>query len=326
ADVNNDGWPDFFLASSVGNVLFINDGRGKFREVPDSRQVFAWKDSGGDNMVCGVSFADVNRDGLLDAVLGQHFKSPWREPVPIRLYLHRGIKDGNPVYEDITAFAGLKGLPIKGPHVEFQDFDNDGWPDIYVSIVKFAGDRTFPLIYKHLGIVDGLPRFREDAMAVNDFPTAEDSAIKRSGDFFQKVNREHKIMYTAPGPSGDFDNDGRLDLFLPSWWTESRSLLLHNETVGGNWLQVQLQCKQGNRMGIGAKLKIYPAGKLGDASALLGCRDVATGYGYASAQPASVHFGLGKVTSVDIEINLPHGKGTATQTGVKANQKLTLKL
>lgn len=324
ADVNNDGWPDFFLACSTGNVLFMNDGHGKFREAPGSRKVFGWEGSGGDNMVCGVSFADVNRDGLLDVVLGQHFKTPWREPVPIRLYLHRGNQDGIPAYEDITAAAGLQGLPIKGPHVEIQDFDNDGWPDIYVSIVKFAGGKPYPLIYKHQGIIDGLPRFREDAMQVNDFPTAEDLAIKRSGDFFKKVVRDKKILYTAPGPSGDFDNDGRLDLFLPSWWTDAPSLLLHNETAGGNWLQVQLQCKRGNRMGIGAKLHIYPAGKAGDPAALLGCRDMAAGFGYASAQPAVAHFGLGKLESVDLEVILPHGQGKVVRKDVPANQKLLL--
>jgi hypothetical protein len=324
-DLNNDGWPDFFLASSGGgNVLFLNDGSGRFREAPGSREFFAWKGSGGDNMICGVSLADLNRDGLLDIVIGQHFETPWKQPVPTRLYLHRGLKDGNPIFEDVTAASGMTPLPLKGPHVEIQDFDNDGWPDIYVSLVKFAGEKLCPLIFKHLGIRDGIPRFREDVLALNDFPTAEDLAIKRTGDFFDKVVRDKKIIYMAPGPSGDFDNDGRLDLFLASWWPESRSLLLHNETPGGNWLQVQLQCEHGNRMGIGAKLKIYPAGKLGDASALLGCRDMAAGYGYASAQPAIAHFGLGDLKSVDLEVILPHGKGTVTRKDVKANQKLTL--
>ncbi|MBL8792459.1 MAG: VCBS repeat-containing protein, partial [Planctomycetia bacterium] len=82
ADVNDDGWPDIFLASSGGgNVLFINDGKGKFREVPDSRKLFAFEGVGGDNMVCGVCFGDVNRDGRLDIVLGQHFSTPWVKPV-----------------------------------------------------------------------------------------------------------------------------------------------------------------------------------------------------------------------------------------------------
>jgi hypothetical protein len=328
-DVNNDGWPDFFLASSAGgNVLFLNDRKGKFIEAPGTRKLFSWEGAGGaggDNMVCGVCIADVNRDGLLDIVLGQHYSTPWKVPVPNRLYLNRGVKDGVPTFEDVTEKVGMVPLAMKAPHVEVQDFDNDGWPDIYQSLVKFKDGQPYPVIFKHLGVKDGLPRFREDAWAVNDFPTPEDKAIKRVGDVFDKIIKEKKVIYMAPGPSGDFDNDGRIDLFLPNWWVEGRSLLLRNETRGGNWLRVQVQAGKGvNRMGIGSRIKVYPAGKVGDAAALLGCREIATGYGYASGQPAYAHFGLGAAQTVDVEVSLPHGKGTLTRKGVKANQLLTV--
>jgi len=326
ADVNNDGWPDLFLAATSGNRLFLNDGHGKFREAPGSRETFAWKGAGGDNMVCGVCFGDVNRDGLLDVVIGQHFEKPWLTPVANRLYLNRGIRDGSPAFEDVTEAAGLKPLPLKAPHVEIQDFDNDGWPDISASLVKFKDGRPHPLIFKHLGLQNGLPRFREDVLALNDFPNDEDRAIKRPGDLFAKVIKDGRIIYTAPGPSGDYDNDGRLDFFLPSWWPEARSLLLHNETPGGHWLEVQVEGTSGvNRMGIGARVKVYPAGKLGDSSALLGCREISVGFGYASGQPALAHFGLGNEALADVEVILPHGKGTLSQKGVKADQRLTIK-
>jgi hypothetical protein len=244
--------------------------------------------------------------------------------VAVRLYLNRGVRDGVPAFEDVTDRAGLGPVPMKAPHVELQDLDNDGWPDLYASVVKFAGGRPYPLVYKHLGLAaGGLPRFREDALGVNDFPTEEDKAIRRSGPAFEKMLRDGKIIYTAPGPSGDFDNDGRLDLFLPSWWTEARSLLLRNETPGGHWLDVRVLGGGGvNRMGVGAVVRVYPAGRLGDAAALLGAREIATGYGYASAQPAVAHFGLGDQQSVDVEVTLPHGKGTLTRKGVRANQRL----
>ncbi|HZN36263.1 MAG TPA: CRTAC1 family protein [Pirellulaceae bacterium] len=324
ADLTGDGWPDFFLASSGGgNVMFINDGRGKFREAP--REVFAWPTAKGDNMVCGVTFCDVNRDALPDMVLGQHFSNPWQQPVANRLYLHQGVKDGLPVFADVTEKVGLVPLPLKAPHVELQDLDNDGWPDLYSSQVKFAGGQPYPLIFKNLGVKGGLPQFREEMLAVNDFPTAEDRAIGRSGTLFDKVLKEKKIIYTAPGPTADFDNDGRLDMFLANWWIEAPSLLLKNETPGGNWLDLQVVGPPGvNRMGIGTRLLIYPAGKLGDAASLLGCREIAAGYGYASGQPAIAHFGLGELASVDIEAILPHGKGKLTRKDVKANQRLTI--
>jgi hypothetical protein len=328
ADVNNDGWPDLFLSSHKGgNVLLLNDGHGKFRECSDSRKVFAWDiPGGGDNMVGGVCFGDVNRDGLLDIVIGQHFEAPWKSPVPVRLYLNRGIKQGVPTFEDVTEAVGLTALPMKAPHVEIQDLDNDGWPDIYVSVVKFADGKPHPVIFKNLGVKDGLPQFRADALAVNDFPTADDKAVKRSGDLFQKILKEKTIFYSAPGPTGDFDNDGRLDLFLASWWPEARSLLLRNETPSGHWLDVTVTGGNGvNRMGIGSRVKVYAAGKVGEPSALLGCRDIATGYGYASAQPAIAHFGLGKIETVDVEVALPHGKGQIVEKGVKADRRITVK-
>jgi len=325
-DVNNDGWPDLFFTEGDGNHrLYLNDGKGKFSEAPGSREVFQWKGLGKEDTPAGVCIADVNRDGLPDIVIGHHFKSPWTTPAGIRLYLNRGVKDGVPTFEDVTAAAGLTALPMKPPHVEIQDFDNDGWPDIYVSVVVFKDGKPCPVIYKNLGVRDGIPRFREDALAQIDFPTAEDKAVKRSGPFFDKLLKEKKIIYMAAGPSADFDRDGKLDLFLANWWIVARSLLLRNESPGGNWLDVRVEGKDGvNRMGIGSRVNLYVPGKLGDAASLLGSREIAIGYGYCSGQEAIAHFGLGKQDAVDIEVVLPHGKGTLVRKNAKANQRLTM--
>ncbi|HEY1068577.1 MAG TPA: VCBS repeat-containing protein, partial [Pirellulales bacterium] len=159
ADVNQDGWPDVFLTHGGGeHRLLLNDGKGKFTEAPGARDVFRWTLAGDEDAPAGVCFADLNRDGLPEIAIGHHFKSPWRTPAPVRLYLHKGVKDGVPAYEEITEAAGLKPLAMKAPHVEFQDFDNDGWPDLYVSIVKFADGRPHPLIYKNLGVRGGIPK------------------------------------------------------------------------------------------------------------------------------------------------------------------------
>jgi hypothetical protein len=326
ADVNNDGWPDIFLTSGDGNHrLLLNDGKGKFTEAPGSREVFRWKCPGPEDTPAGVCIADVNRDGLPDIVIGQHFKQPWAKPVPIRLYLNRGIKEGVPTFEDITEAAGLAPLAMKAPHVEVQDFDNDGWPDISVSVVKFSDGKPCPVIYRNLGVKDGIPRFREDAWGVNDFPRKEERNL-RAGELFKRLLKDQRIMYMAAGPACDFDRDGRLDLVLPHWWIEGRTLLLRNETPGGNWLDVQVEGSAGvNRMGVGSKVKVYASGKLGEAAGLLGCREISIGYGFCSGQEAVAHFGLGKQDQIDVEVTLPHGKGTLTREGVRANQRITIK-
>src|SRR5678815_2213201 len=121
------------------------------------------------------------------------------------------------------------------------------------------------------------------------------------------IRDRKKIIYMAAGPSCDFDRDGKLDLFLANWWIESRSLLLRNETPGGHWLDVRVEGRKGvNRMGIGARVKVYPAGQLADPKALLGAGEIRAGYGYCSGQEAVAHFGLGRVESMDVEVILPH--------------------
>lgn len=325
-DVTADGWPDVLLGGRYGgNRLFVNDGRGRFREVPPSHADFSWNYSDTpDDTACGVCFGDVNRDGLPDVVIGSHFDRPWYTGgVPARLYLHRGVEQGFPRYLEITEQAGLVPLPMKSPHVEVQDFDNDGWPDIYTSIVKFAGGRPYPVIFRNLGVSGGLPRFLERALAVNDFPNDAD---RQTGDvvaLFDRIRADGRIVYMAPGPSADYDRDGRLDLFLPNWWVDSRSLLLRNETPGGNWLQVEVHGGGGvNRQGVGALVRVYEPGRPGEPAALLGAREIAVGYGYASGQEAVAHFGLGGYQQCDVEVLLPHGRGRLLRQGVAANQRL----
>jgi len=328
ADVNGDTWPDVFIAGRHhGNRLFINDGKGRFREWSNNK-LFSWDESytTPDDTTCGVCLGDVNRDGRLDLVLGSHFSHPWAMGgVGLRLYLNQGNQQGEPVFADATDSSGLVPLPMKSPHVEVQDFDNDGWPDIYTSIVKFADGQPHPMIFKNVSRPDSDPQFKQRALAVNDFPTEEDLAIRGTGKFFEKMIADHKIVYTAPGPSCDYNRDGKLDLFLANWWVEDRSLLLRNETPSGNWLDVTVRgTGDVNRQGIGSAVRAYEAGRLGDADALLATGHIAVGYGYASGQEAAAHLGLGKTEKCDIEIILPHGQGRLERKGVAANQRIEM--
>ena len=327
ADVNGDGWPDFFLASTIGNYLMLNDGTGRFHEAVGARETFAWPTAKGDDMVCGVAISDVNGDALPDIVLGQHYSTPWLKPLANRLYLNRGVSNGVPGFEDVTESAGLTPLPLKGPHVEIQDFDNDGRSDIYTSIVKFAEGRPYPVIFRNTGNADrgNTPRFSEHALGVNDFPNDEDRAIKRSGTFFEKMVFDRKVVYFAPGPTCDFDRDGRLDLLLPNWWVELPSLLLKNETKGGHWLDVRVSGAKGvNAMGVGSRVDVYEAGQSENPDARIGSREIATGFGYASSQEAVAHFGLADHTLCDVVVTLPHGRGRLVRKSVQADQRITM--
>lgn len=292
ADLNGDGQADFFVGHS--NRLFLSQPDHTYREAAALRELFAHHPLNGEDWPCGVAFGDLNRDGRLDLVVTAHYQSARN-----RVFLNDGLENGVPVFRDVTKESGLgEPVPVKCPHVEIQDFDNDGWPDIYISAAWLEKGEITPLVFRNNGLRGGVPRF------VLPRPIQE------------------PMVYFPAGPTGDYDNDGRLDLFLVNWFAENHSRLLHNESPPRNWLQVRVSGRKMNRMGIGSQIRVFRSGQLGKPP-LLGFQELTVGFGYASGQPAVCHFGLGDESAVDLEATLSNG-ARITRTGVKANQVLNL--
>jgi hypothetical protein len=125
ADVNNDGRPDLYVCRfNAPNLLFINRGDGTFSEEAASRGL-ALNDASGMGAFC-----DYDRDGWLDVYVQTNVLDAERRPNGQRDRLYRNNRDGT--FSDVTDRAGVYG-ETQGHSATWCDFDEDGWPDLYVA-------------------------------------------------------------------------------------------------------------------------------------------------------------------------------------------------
>ncbi len=184
ADVNNDGRLDLYVCRyDAPNLLFINQGSGRFTEEAAARGV-AVKDSSGQ-----AYFADFNRDGWVDFFLQTNVLDSEASPEGQRdrLYLNRG--DGS--FHDATESAGLFGH-AQGHSATCWDYNEDGWPDVYVANDFKEADQ----LYRNNG--DGT------------FTNVLSWVV---------AHTPHSSM---GADLGDVNNDGRIDLLVADMATRSR--------------------------------------------------------------------------------------------------------
>ena len=125
-----------------------------------------------------------------------------------------------------------------------------------------------------------------------------------SGQGFREISAQAGVDNDLDGRGiamGDFNNDGRLDLFQTN--ADQPALFYQGATEGGgNWIQFQLTGVQSNRDAIGARIKLTAGG-------LTQIREIDGGNGYAGQSMRRAHFGLGAAKRVDeVEIHWPSGK------------------
>ena len=307
-DLNEDGRPDIFVAQS--NRLFLS--RSDATYSPFDSAVFQYEPINREASPCGVAFGDLNVDGLMDIVIVDH-----SQPARQHLYLNMGLRDGEPQFKEITAEAGLEylfpswtpeKLHLKHGHVEIADFDNDGLPDILVAATYRDANASRPFICRN---VSRMPADQE-LTGVN-IPKFHVPPVDKADAYF------------AVGPVGDYDGDGGLDIFLANWFPQKRSRLYLNREKSNHWLRVRVVGRTINRMGISAKVKIYPTGELGRPEELMGFVEIGASLGFCSGQEAIAHFGLGERISCDLEITLPHGRGVMCRKNVGADQCLVVR-
>ncbi|NNE43452.1 MAG: T9SS type A sorting domain-containing protein [Gemmatimonadetes bacterium] len=275
-DINDDGWNDLCVSSDFGTShYFQNDGDGTFTNMTTS---VIFEDNGMGNTV-----ADYDNDGDMDwFVTSIYDGGPFGTG-------NRMYRNDNGVFSDATTTAGVRDGHW-GWGASFQDFNNDGWLDIYhvnswTSIAWQGGtSRMF--------VSDLDATFTESAASLG----VDHAGQGRGTSCF------------------DYDLDGDVDIFIFN--NDEQCVLYRNDGLTTNWLQVKLNGASPNTEQIGAKIEATNGAST--QTRVLRC-----GNNYVSQDPAEAHFGLGNNATTDLTITWTDGQ-TTVMNGVAANQRLVV--
>ncbi|OMH25731.1 CRTAC1 family protein [Motiliproteus sp. MSK22-1] len=294
SDFNNDGWPDLFSPGNRGRHARWNGPRRLYQ----NNQGVLEQIDGGRSLMKGylggfARTADFNNDGNMDIYIFASKKmTPEGEVLnkkifPMKLFLG----DGQFGFTDVSEQAGIaKSTQRSGySQVYLADLDNDS----FVDIVNQGNYGT--VCWRNNG--DG---------SFSEVPVASTPWA---------INKHLRF--------DDYDMDGRLDVVTggpgASWKSRKTSVsVFRNVTDNKNrWLKLQVRQSDKNTMGIGAVITIYRAGTAKIIGKQLMLSDTA-------GRNPRMHFGLGQIDKVDIEVIFPTTKKKTRFNDVEANRYVVL--
>ncbi len=219
ADYDNDGKTDLLVTNFGPNILYHNNGDGSFTDVAARAGI-----GGGNIWHTGAAFGDYDHDGYVDLYVAGYLDFDVKNPA-LKTCDYRGVKvhacgplgyGGAPdalyhnnrdgTFTEVTEKAHVEDRNrYFGFTVIFDDFDDDGLPDIFV-----ANDSNPNYLYRNKG--DG---------------TFEEVGVS-SGVAYNSDGKEMSSMGVA---AGDYDNDGRTDLFVTTFANDNY-VLYHNDGKG----------------------------------------------------------------------------------------------
>jgi hypothetical protein len=257
-DYDNDGFEDLFVTGLDRATLYHNNGDGTFTDVTAKSgiAISGWSTSAG--------FFDYDNDGKLDLFVDRYIdwsfeSNRWCGPASSRHYCHPllypGVtsvlyhNNGDGTFSDVSQKSGIGKLPGRGLGVAFADYDNDGWPDVYVandSMQSFLYHNNHDGTFTEKGIGAGVA-YTEDGNAfagmgvefadynndglpdlvVTDLANQEYMLFRNLGDGTFAGDTDQSGLARASRVSTgwgikwiDADNDGWKDLFVAQGHTD----------------------------------------------------------------------------------------------------------
>jgi enediyne biosynthesis protein E4 len=303
---------------AVTSVLYHNLGNGKFADVSEKSGISAKRGNG-----LGVAFADYDGDGFTDIFVANDVTAQ---------FLFHNNRDGTFTEVGLESGAALTadGKMPSGMGVVFQDYDNDGRPDILITqlphgtYVLFHNDGagTFSERSVNSGLAglsgavsgwgDGLEDFDNDGWkdafivqghVIDNVQIFDESlryleppllAMSHNGKF-EKADSGDNIPVAGRGAAfGDINNDGWQDVVTTA--LNARPHVLINRGGKQHWLTITLRGTQSNRDGFGTRVQVNGQVRFATASG-----------SYLSSNDKRLHFGLGTVEKAQIEVVWPSG-------------------
>jgi hypothetical protein len=285
ADYDGDGFTDIFVANDgMQQYLFHNNGNGTFTECGlESGVAFTADGKGMSGM--GTVFQDYDNDGRPDVLV---------TVLPREIYtLYHNEGGGNFNYASLEAGLGALTSMSSGWGVGLEDFDNDGWKDLFVAqghVLDNVQDIDASLRYKELPLI----------------------ALNHKGHFERADSGITKPLAARGVAFGDINNDGCMDAVISC--LGGPPVLLLNRGGGNNhWLSISLQGTRSNRDGYGVRVNVN------------GQTRFATSTGsYLCANDKRLHFGLGSAEKATVEVLWPSGSKQILND-VRADQFLSVR-